>query len=116
MCFFLGAIKDDSLQFLSLCLKVYSFDSSVYFYHLRCNCYVQHECYTLCIAGFLSNAGILDEDMDDILINVNIVDDEHAKKNVDNKSKRPNYKPYDEAAQDDYGTVSVNWCDFLFVS
>ncbi|RNA29920.1 U4 tri-snRNP-associated 1 [Brachionus plicatilis] len=39
----------------------------------------------------------LDEDEDtDVLVNVNLVDDERASQNVENKKKKPDYKPYEE--------------------
>jgi len=54
----------------------------------------------------LKDRGILDEDGDeDTLINVNIEDDERAEKNVENKKKKPDYKPYDEAELDEYGMM-----------
>ena len=51
------------------------------------------------------SAGILDEHGDDVLVNVNIQDDEHAEKNVENMKKKPDYKPYDEPQYDEYGLV-----------
>lgn len=54
----------------------------------------------------LKDRGILDEDDDgDTLINVNIEDDERAEKNIENKKKKPDYKPYDEAELDEYGMM-----------
>lgn len=53
----------------------------------------------------------MDEEEDDVLINVNIVDDERAEKNVENKKKKPDYKPYDEPQFDEYGMV----CCYLFL-
>uniref|UniRef100_A0A8C5N1L4 U4/U6.U5 tri-snRNP-associated protein 1 n=1 Tax=Leptobrachium leishanense TaxID=445787 RepID=A0A8C5N1L4_9ANUR len=44
----------------------------------------------------LKDKAILDEDESDVLVNVNMVDKEKAKKNVELKKKRPDYKPYDE--------------------
>lgn len=50
--------------------------------------------------------GILDEDDEgDTLINVNMIDDEHAAKNVETKKRKPDYKPYDEPEYDEYGMV-----------
>ena len=51
-------------------------------------------------------AGILDEDADDTLINVNILDEEKAAVNIENKKKKPTYQPYDEDEFDDHGMVS----------
>ncbi|XP_046564938.1 U4/U6.U5 tri-snRNP-associated protein 1-like [Haliotis rubra] len=56
----------------------------------------------------LKDKGILDKDEDDVLINVNMVDDEVAEKNVDNKKKKPEYKPYDEPEYDEYGMLKPN--------
>ncbi|GFO13185.1 U4/u6.u5 tri-snrnp-associated protein 1 [Plakobranchus ocellatus] len=53
----------------------------------------------------LKDKGILDEEQDDVLINVNIEDDERAEKNVENKKKKPDYKPYDEPQYDEYGMM-----------
>jgi len=50
-------------------------------------------------------SGVLDKDADDVLINVNLLDDERAAKNVENKKKKPGYQAYDDAEFDDYGTV-----------
>jgi len=50
-------------------------------------------------------SGILDEDADDTLINVNLIDDERAAKNVENKKKKPGYQAYDDSEFDEYGTV-----------
>lgn len=51
---------------------------------------------------------MLDEDNEDVLINVNIIDDEKAEKNVENKKKKPDYKPYDEPQFDEYGMVGID--------
>ncbi|CAL1527625.1 unnamed protein product [Lymnaea stagnalis] len=51
---------------------------------------------------------VLDEEEGDVLINVNIQDDERAEKNVDNKKKKPEYKPYDEPQYDEYGMMKPN--------
>lgn len=54
----------------------------------------------------LKDRGILDSDEEgDTLVNVNIEDVERAEKNVDNKKKKPDYKPYDEPEYDEYGMV-----------
>ncbi|XP_033733717.1 U4/U6.U5 tri-snRNP-associated protein 1-like [Pecten maximus] len=51
----------------------------------------------------LQDKGILDEDEDDTLVNVNMIDEELTEKNLENKKKKPDYKPYDEADKDEYG-------------
>lgn len=57
----------------------------------------------------IKDKGILDEDEEgDVLVNVNIEDDERAEKNVDNKKKKPDYKPYDDGAFDEYGMLKPN--------
>ncbi|XP_005100515.1 U4/U6.U5 tri-snRNP-associated protein 1 [Aplysia californica] len=54
----------------------------------------------------LKDRGVLDEEEEgDVLVNVNIEDDEKAEKNVDNKKKKPDYKPYDEPQYDEYGMM-----------
>ncbi|XP_023931823.1 U4/U6.U5 tri-snRNP-associated protein 1 [Lingula anatina] len=56
----------------------------------------------------LKDKGILDEDDEgDTLVNVNIVDDERSKKNVENKKKKPDYKPWDEPEYDEYGMLKT---------
>ena len=50
-------------------------------------------------------SGVLDED-EDVLLNVNIVDDEKASKNVELKKGKPGYNPYDEEEVDELGNVS----------
>jgi len=55
-------------------------------------------------------SGVLDDDADDTLINVNIVDDEKAARNVENKKKKPGYQAYDDTEFDEYGTVSKHFC------
>lgn len=47
---------------------------------------------------------VLDE-KDDVLMNVNIVDDEHAAQNVENKKNKLDYKPYDDGEVDEYGML-----------
>ncbi|XP_069500904.1 U4/U6.U5 tri-snRNP-associated protein 1 [Ambystoma mexicanum] len=44
----------------------------------------------------LKDKGVMEEDATDVLVNVNIVDQEKAKKNTELKKKRPDYKPYEE--------------------
>lgn len=51
--------------------------------------------------------GILDEDADDTLINVNIIDDERASKNIENKKKKPTYQAYDDDEFDEEGMVGL---------
>ena len=50
-------------------------------------------------------SGVLDDDADDTLVNVNLIDDERAAKNVENKKKKPGYQAYDDSEFDEYGTV-----------
>ncbi|ETE56708.1 hypothetical protein L345_17580, partial [Ophiophagus hannah] len=40
--------------------------------------------------------GVLEEEGGDVLVNVNMVDREKAKKNVELRKKKPEYKPYEE--------------------
>ncbi|KAH9418744.1 U4/U6.U5 tri-snRNP-associated protein 1 [Dermatophagoides pteronyssinus] len=57
----------------------------------------------------LRDKDVLDE-QEDVLENVNIVDDERAAKNVDNKQKRPEYRPYDddEFEMEEFGNFNNN--------
>ncbi|KAL8596327.1 hypothetical protein ACOMHN_062595 [Nucella lapillus] len=55
----------------------------------------------------LKDKGVLDEEDDDVLVNVNMIDDERADKNVENKKNKPDYKPYDEPEYDEYGTFKA---------
>ena len=58
----------------------------------------------------LSSTGILDDEDDpETLINVNMVDAERALRNVENKKKKPDYNPYDDAEEDEYGMVGNTW-------
>ena len=50
--------------------------------------------------------GVLDED-EDVLLNVNIIDDEKAAKNVELRKGKPGYNPYEEEEVDEYGNVSL---------
>ena len=50
----------------------------------------------------LKDKGVL-EDGDDVLVNVNIVDDEKALQNIENKKNKPVYNPYDDQEFDDQG-------------
>ena len=52
-----------------------------------------------------THVGVLDED-DDVLMNVNIVDDEKAVKNVELKKGKSDYNPYEEEEVDEFGNVS----------
>uniref|UniRef100_A0A670ZNK9 Spliceosome associated factor 1, recruiter of U4/U6.U5 tri-snRNP n=1 Tax=Pseudonaja textilis TaxID=8673 RepID=A0A670ZNK9_PSETE len=44
----------------------------------------------------LKDKGVLEEEGGDVLVNVNMVDREKAKKNVELRKKKPEYKPYEE--------------------
>lgn len=44
----------------------------------------------------LKDKGVLEEEGGDVLVNVNMVDLEKAKKNVELRKKKPDYKPYEE--------------------
>lgn len=44
----------------------------------------------------LKDKAILDDDDDDVLVNVNIIDEEKAEKNIDLRKKKPGYDAYDE--------------------
>ncbi|XP_032094440.1 U4/U6.U5 tri-snRNP-associated protein 1-like [Thamnophis elegans] len=44
----------------------------------------------------LKDKGVLEEEGGDVLVNVNMVDKEKAKKNVELRKKKPEYKPYEE--------------------
>ena len=52
-------------------------------------------------------AGVLDNDDDDVLMNVLLRDQEHAERNVQLRSGRSEYRPYDEEETDEYGMVRV---------
>lgn len=70
---------------------------------------VQHEMGTFkegkTVILTLQDKGVLDDDNADVLMNVNMLDDEAAKKNLENKKKKVDYKPYDEAEEDEYGML-----------
>jgi U4/U6.U5 tri-snRNP-associated protein 1 len=51
----------------------------------------------------LKDKNVLDENDEDVLVNVNILDQETTEKHVENKKKKPAYKPFDEF--DEYGVV-----------
>ncbi len=59
----------------------------------------------ICLSFIYMLLGILDEEGGDTLVNVNMLDDERAAKNVTNKKKKPDYRPYDEPELDEYGMV-----------
>ena len=60
------------------------------------------------------STGILDDEDDpETLINVNMVDAERALRNVENKKKKPDYNPYDDAEEDEYGMVGNGVCGEL---
>ena len=53
-------------------------------------------------------SGILDDEDDaETLINVNMIDAEKALRNVENRKKKPDYNPYDDAEEDEYGMVGM---------
>ena len=56
-----------------------------------------------------SLADILD-DRDDVLVNISMVDQEKADKNVENRKGKPGYNPYEEE-KDEFGDVS----EYLFL-
>jgi U4/U6.U5 tri-snRNP-associated protein 1 len=51
----------------------------------------------------LKDKGVLDENPDDVLINVNMVDDEKYRKNLENKKKKIVYNAYEDQEFDDLG-------------
>ncbi|TNN89664.1 U4/U6.U5 tri-snRNP-associated protein 1 [Liparis tanakae] len=56
----------------------------------------------------LQDKGVLEEE-EDVLVNVGMVDKEHAEKNVELLKKKPEYKPYDEdESVDDIVTVKAH--------
>nr|XP_042895222.1 U4/U6.U5 tri-snRNP-associated protein 1 isoform X2 [Parasteatoda tepidariorum] len=52
----------------------------------------------------LKDKGVLEEE-DDVLENVNIIDSEKYAKNVENKKKKPDYRPYEEPEFDEFGIL-----------
>ena len=58
---------------------------------------------------------MLEEDEGDVLVNVNIQDDEKAKENIENRLKKPTYKPYEEDEIDEFGMVCCFLSKFLFI-
>ncbi|XP_019874493.2 U4/U6.U5 tri-snRNP-associated protein 1 [Aethina tumida] len=51
----------------------------------------------------LKDKGVLDEDGDDVLVNVNMLDDERYKKNVENSKKKILYNAYEDQEFDEFG-------------
>jgi U4/U6.U5 tri-snRNP-associated protein 1 len=51
----------------------------------------------------LKDKGVLDENPDDVLINVNMVDDEKYRKNLENKKKKIVYNAYEDQEFDELG-------------
>ncbi len=66
------------------------------------------------VVCFTPVPGILDDDNDDVLVNVNMQDDEKYKENIENKKKKPAYNPYDDSQVDELGMVSIEGCLFSF--
>lgn len=64
-------------------------------------------CVNECVptSPFILSPGVLDEGSD-ILVNVNMIDDERAAKNVELRKGKPDYNPYEEEEVDEYGNVS----------
>ena len=62
---------------------------------MYCVCSCSCSCYYIVLRSMLC-VGVLDEEDGDVLINVNMLDNEKANVNVENKLKKPTYKPYDE--------------------
>lgn len=50
----------------------------------------------------LKDKGVLDED-EDVLVNVNLMDEERYKKNIENKTRKLDYNAYDDEEFDQYG-------------
>lgn len=61
--------------------------------------------FILCTYRNVVILGVLDEE-EDVLENVNILDLEKSVKNVENKKKKPDYRPYEEPEFDEFGIVS----------
>lgn len=51
----------------------------------------------------LKDRGVLDEDEAETLVNLNMIDQEKAEKYVELMKKKPDYNPYDEGDEDEYG-------------
>ena len=60
--------------------------------------------------------GILDDEDDpETLINVNMIDAEKALRNIENRKKKPDYNPYDDAEEDEYGLVGhIKYTEYIF--
>ncbi|XP_018330146.1 U4/U6.U5 tri-snRNP-associated protein 1 isoform X2 [Agrilus planipennis] len=54
----------------------------------------------------LKDKDVLDEDAD-VLVNVNLLEDERYKKNVENKKQKPDYNPYDIEDIDEFGNLKT---------
>lgn len=52
----------------------------------------------------LKDKGVLDEEEGDVLVNVNIIDEEKAVKNIEKKKAKPGYVPYEEE-MDEFGQI-----------
>ncbi|CAF0842740.1 unnamed protein product [Brachionus calyciflorus] len=52
------------------------------------------------VKGLGENLELDEEDDADVLVNVNLLDDERAIKNLENKKKKPDYNPYDDFDED----------------
>lgn len=52
----------------------------------------------------LKDSGVLDEGHD-VLVNVNMIDNEKYKKNVENKKKKIHYNPYEDPEYDEFGNM-----------
>lgn len=55
----------------------------------------------------LKDKDVLDEEEDDVLVNVNLVDDEKYKKNIENKKKKNPYNAYDVEELDEFGNPKL---------
>ncbi|CAH0554749.1 unnamed protein product [Brassicogethes aeneus] len=51
----------------------------------------------------LKDKGVLDEDDEDVLVNVNMLDDERYKKSIENKKKKILYNAYEDQEYDEFG-------------
>ena len=55
---------------------------------------------------FCNKSGVLDDDESDVLVNVNMIDEEKANKNIEKKKAKPGYTPFDDDQTDEFGNVS----------
>ncbi|XP_030761590.1 U4/U6.U5 tri-snRNP-associated protein 1 [Sitophilus oryzae] len=51
----------------------------------------------------LKDKAVLDEEDDDVLVNVNMIDNEKYKKNIENKTKKIHYNAYEDQEFDEFG-------------